>query len=312
MKKKIINLLKLTAFTVLMASVLLLFKQNGWIGTLFLSTSIQFCIGSLLLGVFLLYLKKTRSATYSFIAAVLFSIQFLGYFFEPDPKTIEFEIYQPKLKVAQFNVLSSNSSKAITIKGIIASNADVVSIQETDKAWTDELKRSLKSNYPFTVYFPSKQCCFGISMISKQPLLNADVTFHGGVPNIEADIFFDGQLTHVISSHTSSPISRRNLKSRNQHLSALKNHVAKLDSPTIIIGDFNTVPWDENMITLKEDAHLIDSRKSYTSTFPSYLGYAGIPIDYILHTEEITCTKFNSIPIEGSDHMGIIGEYVIN
>jgi len=312
MKKTIIFLLKITAFTVLLASTLLLFKQNGWITTLFLSTAIQFALGSLALAGIMFYLKRYKSVVYSLVAAVLFSFQFMGYFYEPEETIVEFEFAQPRLKIAQFNVLTSNKSKKETIQSILSSDATIVSVQETDNVWAKALSDELKRDYPFSVYFPTERCCYGISLLSKVPLQNADVTFHGGVPNIEADVMFNHQLTHVISSHAPSPVSRENLIARNQHLKELKNHVAKIDSPTIIMGDFNTVPWDENLIALREEANLKDSRKSYNATFPSYLGSAGIPIDYILHSNEIKCTKFSSIAIQGSDHRGIIGEYIIN
>ncbi len=312
MKKAIVFTLKLAVFTMLFASILILFKQNGWITTLFLSIAIQLCLGSLVLGVIMLYLKKYKYASYSFIAAVLLSVQFAGYFFEGDQEIAEFEFNKPKLKVAQFNVLTSNKSKKETISSIIASDATIVSVQETNKSWTDSLDKKLKQTYPYSVYFPTERCCYGISMLSKVPLINPDVTFHGGVPNIEADIWFGNQVTHVISSHAPSPISSSNLVARNRHIADLKNHISNIDSPTIIMGDFNTVPWDNNLIALKEDANLIDSRRSYTSTFPSYLGAAGIPIDYILHSQEIKCTNFKSIAIKGSDHRGIVGEYIIN
>lgn len=312
MKKAIIFSLKLAAFTVFIGSVLLLFKQNGWITTLFLSTAIQLCLGSIVLGGIMIYLKKYKHASYSFIAATLLSFQFVGYFFESNDEIAEFEMTSPKIRVAQFNVLTSNKEKSETIKSILTSDATIVSIQETNKKWTKELDEKLKAKYPFTVYFPTEKCCFGISMLSKVPLMNCDVTFHGGVPNIEADIWFGNKLTHIISSHTPSPITRGNLKARNKHLDDLKNHIAQIDSPTIIMGDFNTVPWDNNLIALQEKTNLIDSRKSYTSTYPSYLGAVGIPIDYILHSQEISCTNFEPISIEGSDHRGIMGEYVIN
>jgi endonuclease/exonuclease/phosphatase (EEP) superfamily protein YafD len=148
--------------------------------------------------------------------------------------------------------------------------------------------------------------------LSKQPLFNANISFHGGLPNIEADMIFNDVVTHIITSHTSSPISRNKLKNRNEHLLDLQKHVALLDSPTLVIGDFNTVPWDKKLMAFKQKSELIDSRKSYESTFPSYFGFMGIPIDYIFHTKEISCTSFETLQIEGSDHLGIIGEYAIN
>lgn len=307
-----IHTFKVLTFTGLFLSIFLMFKQSGWITTLFLSLSVQITIFYILLSPFLLYYRKGKYALLSLLTALSFSTQFIGSINDQNEQTVEFEITNPKLKVAHFNVLRSNKSKQATIQTILNSNADLVSLQETDQAWTEEVEKSVKEAYPYSIFFPSEQCCIGISLLSKQPLFNANISFHGGLPNIEADMIFNDVVTHIITSHTSSPISRNKLKNRNEHLLDLQKHVALLDSPTLVIGDFNTVPWDKKLMAFKQKSELIDSRKSYESTFPSYFGFMGIPIDYIFHTKEISCTSFETLQIEGSDHLGIIGEYAIN
>lgn len=312
MRNLMIHIFKACAFSGVLLGIFLVFKQSGWITTLFLSLSVQITIFFIVLSPFLIYYKKGKHAVLSLLAAILFSTQFIGSIHSNEQVELEFEITQPKLKIAHFNVLKSNQSKQATIETIISSKADVVSLQETDQAWTTEIEKAVKTEYPYSIFFPSEQCCIGISLLSKEPLFNANISFHGDLPNIEADVIFNGIVTHLITSHTSSPISRSKLKNRNDHLNDLKKHVALLDSPTIVIGDFNTVPWDKNLLSFKKQSELIDSRKSYESTFPSYLGVAGIPIDYIFHSKEISCTSFETLQLEGSDHLGIIGEYAIN
>lgn len=307
-----IHTFKVLTFTGLFLSIFLMFKQSGWITTLFLSLSVQITIFYILLSPFLLYYRKGKHAVLSLLTALSFSTQFIGSINDQNEQSVEFEITNPTLKVAHFNVLRSNKSKQATIHTILNSNADLVSLQETDQAWTQEVEKSVKEAYPYSIFFPSEQCCIGISLLSKQPLFNANISFHGGLPNIEADMIFNDVVTHIITSHTSSPISRNKLKNRNEHLLDLQKHVALLDSPTLVIGDFNTVPWDKKLMAFKQKSELIDSRKSYESTFPSYFGFMGIPIDYIFHTKEISCTSFETLQIEGSDHLGIIGEYAIN
>jgi endonuclease/exonuclease/phosphatase (EEP) superfamily protein YafD len=312
MKKIIIGTLKLTVAISLLVSIYLLFMQSGWITTLLLSTAIQISIGCLSLTLMMVYLKSRRYVLAAFVSTVLFSTHFVGHVGKQKQDEVVFEASAPKLKIAHFNVLKYNSAKQAIISTIIASQADVVSLQETDEKWTQEIEKAVKKEYPFSIYFPSDKCCIGISLLSKKPLYNANISFHGGLPNIEADLIFNDVVTHIITSHTSSPISRSNLKNRNSHLKDLSDHVTKIDSPTIVIGDFNTVPWDNNLVDFKADTQLKDSRKKYESTFPSYFGKIGIPIDYIFHSNEISCVSFKTIKIKGSDHLGIIGEYAMN
>lgn len=312
MKNLVIKLLKAVVVLILLISIYLMFNQNGWITTLLLSTTIQISIGSFVLTLIMFYLKNRRYALIAFISTILFSSHFMGHIGNQENEKLVFEIKNPKLKIAHFNVLKYNSAKKEIISTIIKSDADIVSLQETDEKWTNEIEKSVKKEYPFSIYFPSDVCCIGISLLSKQPLYNANISFHGGLPNIEADLIFNDVVTHVITSHTSSPISRSNLNNRNTHLKDLSDHVVKIDSPTIVIGDFNTVPWDNNLVSFKANTQLKDSRKKYESTFPSYFGKAGIPIDYIFHSNEISCISFKTIKIKGSDHFGIIGEYAMN
>jgi endonuclease/exonuclease/phosphatase (EEP) superfamily protein YafD len=312
MKKLTIRLLKTIATSSLLISLYLLCSQTGWITTLLISTSMQICIGCMFIAVSLFYFRIKKFAIISLIASFIFSTNFMGNYKNDSNNTVEFEITTPKLKVAHFNVLKFNSSKQQTIETIINSDADIVSLQETDELWTKEIESAVKKDYPYCIFFPSDICCFGISLLSKQPLYNSNISFHGGIPNIEADLIFNDVVTHVISSHTASPISRSHLVRRNTHLSELSDHVAKIDSPTIVIGDFNTVPWDKKLVNFKAETQLKDSRKAYESTFPSYFGNLGIPIDYIFHSKEISCLSFKTIAIAGSDHLGIIGEYAMN
>lgn len=312
MKRKIIGLFKFGSVLSLIISILILLKSQGWISTLIISLSIQISICCLLLAGVLFVMKKRNHAILAVLSCLVFSTQFAEFLFEKDPEATQIEFTKPRLKIAHFNVLMFNKKKAKTIQTILKCEADLVSLQETNEKWTSEIEKAVKKEYPYSVYFPSEKCCFGISLLSKKPLYNTLVTFHGGVPNIEADMIFNGTVTHLITSHTSSPISSDHLENRNQHIKDLKNHITQIDSPTIVIGDFNTVPWDNNLISFKNDTQLIDSRKSLDSTFPSYLGAAGIPIDYIFHSQEIACTQFQTVKMEGSDHFGIMGEFTIN
>lgn len=307
-----INLLKTSSIAGLLLSFYLLFDHNGWISTLLISTSIQIVIAFAVATIIFLYYRNQKFILINLLSIVLLSSNFFSFIHTKDEAFVEFEKTVPKLKIAHFNVLKFNNSKQQTIATILNSNADIVSVQETDEAWTSEIEDSVKKEYPFSVFFPSDVCCIGISLLSKQPLYNTNISFHGGLPNIEADLIFNNVVTHIITSHTASPISRTNLNRRNTHLQDLSNHVAKIDSPTIVIGDFNTVPWDNKLVNFQADTQLKDSRKKYESTFPSFLGTMGIPIDYIFHSKEISCISFSTLKIEGSDHLGIIGEYALN
>lgn len=246
------------------------------------------------------------------MSLLAFTPNYLPYLTENKDGVVPVNFAGLPIQIAQFNVLTSNETKEETIKVIKNSSADIVSLQETDIKWVENIKASLSKTYPYAVYYPVEKCCYGITLLSKIPLHNSEVIFLGGIPSISAEVIWQGQAIHILSSHTSSPISRSNWNARNHQLKEIKKYVATVSIPVIFLGDLNTVPWDKNLRSFKQDTNLTDSRRHFASTFPSYLGAFGIPIDYIMHSREISCIQFESIYTKGSDHKGIAGKYVIN
>lgn len=212
-------------------------------------------------------------------------------------------------KVAHFNVLCSNTMYDTTIKQALTSQADLISFQEIDTLWNHQLIQGLQEDYPY--YHYAKGHPHGLLVFSKFPLDNAKTYYWAGVPSLAGDVMLPATEVHFITTHTLSPRNKARYEKRNEHLKRMAGYLGSADKPVLAIGDFNAVPWNPNIIQIKEQSEMEDSRKSITPTFPSHLKSGGIPIDYILHSPELTCLEFDAVETLGSDHRGVVGIYQI-
>jgi endonuclease/exonuclease/phosphatase (EEP) superfamily protein YafD len=283
-----------------------LFPQN-YLFALMRSLTPQIALGTLVLLVFHLFRNRLKLFLSTYGALMLFLPTFFGLLF-PD-KMAEVQKGKQRISFAQFNVLKFNDDHVSVVNSIKSCGADIVSLQEVDGGWVKDIHENISALYPYSLSFPSENCCFGIALYSKIPLNNAQVKWLGGVPNIAADIQWQGEKIHLLSAHTHAPISKYKFEQRNNHIAELSAYLNTINCAKMVIGDFNSVPWDRFLNQFKQQSNMIDSRNSYVATYPSYLGKFGIPIDYIFHSSDLECTDFTAIPSKSSDHNGIKGSF---
>ena len=221
---------------------------------------------------------------------------------EEGPVTIGHE--GAALRVFHMNVLQPNTSYAQTIAQALQSDADVISVQEVDARWAAELRTVLGSRYPF-FHLEPKQNCYGIALFSKLPFERVATLESAGAPFIEAWLKVGGDRIRLIAVHATSPISYDHFRRRNEQLQALGDLVACDDTSTIVIGDLNTVPWDQAFRRFCTRAGLRSGSPSAYRTWPSIGPFAAIPLDHILVTGDLASSDFTTIDIPGSDHRGL-------
>ena len=221
----------------------------------------------------------------------------------------DYKLYGHSFRVAHFNVLATNTSYEKSIQDAKDTDADLISFQEVNMDWINELIKQLEVDYPYYAFVDGQ--LHGVAVFSRYPLDNMESYYWAEEPTLTGNVLVEGHKVHLITTHTLSPRSPERSRKRDQHLEGIAKYVKSIDGPVLAIGDFNTVPWSRQIVGVKEVANLKDSRKSLAPTFPSAYSL-GIPIDYILHSDEIHCLRFDSVDTSGSDHKGIIGEYTIS
>lgn len=280
-----------------------------FLGSLIRSFILQGCLAALLLATVFVLTNRPVHLGLAICSVLLFGSGFASRILPVQPSL---EI--GNLSIAHFNVFKFNEHYDSVCKAALESNADLISFQETDSEWTDHLKTRLSSAYPYSVCYPLESCCFGLAVFSKHPISNAEILSIEGLPNITGSITINEQPLQFICSHTKAPTSPENFNQRNRHIQTLSQFInTSLPSkrPVLVIGDFNSVPWDTQIMQFKTKTALEDSRSGFQVTFPAWFPPLLIPIDFIFHSSDIQCTAFNTINTHSSDHYGIIGQYLV-
>ena len=100
---------------------------------------------------------------------------------------------------------------------------------------------------------------------------------------------------------------------RDGQLAELATLVGHQRHPVMLLGDLNASPWSYPFRRLLRDTGLLNSMRGWgvQPTWPAPLGPLGIPIDHVLHSEEIRITRRSTGPWIGSDHLPLIIEFAI-
>ena len=210
------------------------------------------------------------------------------------------------LRILHMNVLQPNLRHAEIIERALACDADVIAVQEVDEEWAAALSKGLKG-YPYRVIEPRSNC-YGIAMFSRVPWYNATIKDLQGTPLVEASISTDQGPVKVMSAHATSPNSEHHYRKRNRQLRALADRIRNEPLPVVLVGDLNTVHWDDAYHEFSRGSGSRSVNSTQLRTWPALGPIALIPIDHIFLTGGLTCTALRRIPLPGSDHFGLMAE----
>jgi len=209
------------------------------------------------------------------------------------------------LRVFHMNVWQPNTAYQGAIDRALASDADVISVQEVAPAWAAALAQGLAEAYPYT-HIEIRADCYGIALFSRIPFHAVrTITLHG-TPMIEALLHVDDRPVRLLAVHATSPTSYAHFQRRNRQLRDLGLHLAQGDTATVLVGDLNTVPWDRAFRRLCAQAGLRSTTSATQRTWPSVGPFALIPLDHLLISPGITPSALRTVHIPGSDHRGLL------
>jgi endonuclease/exonuclease/phosphatase (EEP) superfamily protein YafD len=211
------------------------------------------------------------------------------------------------LRVAQFNVLQPNGQRSEVIEAIRATNAELVSIQEVDAAWAAALIDGLGREFPFHHVVPRSDC-YGIALFSRLPFEHVTTVEVQGTPFIEAVVPADAQRVRVLAVHATSPTSLRHHQRRNAQLRELSKLLTDSHLPTVLVGDLNTVHWDEAFRALCVGSGSRPVVPPSSRTWPARGPFALIPLDHVLLSPGMGYSSLALCDIPGSDHRGLVAD----
>lgn len=211
--------------------------------------------------------------------------------------------------VGHFNLYHHNPSPDIAFNSIADDAPDVFTVQEMNTAWSSLTDSLFAPSHPYTVEVPMKECCYGMGLFSRFPIVAYKVLDLEETPVIIAQLLVDGSTITFISLHTRPPAFPNETERRNQQLETVASIAAAETTDCIVLGDFNVVPWDAVFQSFLEQGNLTTVRDGFQATYPMDLGFPLIPIDHITFSGNLRPTSSQTVRLAGSDHRGLVAGF---
>ncbi|MFG6120961.1 endonuclease/exonuclease/phosphatase family protein [Thalassobacillus sp. B23F22_16] len=223
------------------------------------------------------------------------------------------------------------------------SGADIIGLQEVDRHWSERsnledqakwLAEYLDMHYVYGANLdldpaeegnPRRQ--YGTAVLSKYPILDSEnhlltqIIEPGGHNEqrglLETVINVKGSQLHFFNTHLGLKKEERLL-----NIEEIKSIIAKSDKKSVIVGDFNANPWDEEIQQITDVfadvfAELgMDDTYTYPTRYVDPItGEETEPtkrIDYIFSDKDLKVENAGLIETSASDHMPIMARFMLD
>lgn len=216
------------------------------------------------------------------------------------------------ISVAHFNVSASDDYQFI-IDEVLASKADLISLQEVTPDWDRVLQEALLEEYPHSKTVVRANP-FGLAVYSRLPFNSVDTFICANVPNIIGTIDLQDSNREVcfITSHALPPFYTSEYKRLRKHLRRIASYSNESACPVLTIGDYNAVPWSYEIQDFRSVANLMDSRRGFFPNSNGSFSIFQLPSDHIFYSNQLECIHFEDMEHADAGHIGIRGAYQFN
>ena len=218
------------------------------------------------------------------------------------------------VRLMTFNVLGSNETPQRVVRVISENRPDVVAVIEYSSDWTQHLQ-PLHADYPYRLVQP-RWHGFGIALFSKFPIVGSSVhqlaDDRTDSPMLIATLDLGSEkVLRLAAVHLLAPMQPERMSIRNRQMKEVEHWLPPKDVPTVLVGDFNCVPWSPFMKALMRGTGLRDSRDGwgYQGSWPALFWPMLIPIDQALVSSDVAVIDRQVIADPtGSDHLPVLLE----
>lgn len=275
--------------------------------------AVQLMLLYLFAGLLFLILKQPRIVFTLFTSCILLCF-YLKYSVKNDGierwrQTVIKNKIVPPQQETEITIAHINLSNSIDINSTIEvlrnSKADVLSIHELTPKWDLLLEDSLCEYYPNYLTLVDIGL-YGMAIYSKLPLEKVDTFYYEGIPNLRGYFKKENKVWGFISVHTEPTVNASSRERLQNHLELIAHEANKFLTPVIVFGDFNAVPWFNQIQDFLHAATLMDSRTGFMQEASSIWA---VPLDHIFFSNTLQCVDFRSLQSLSAGHLGIKGVY---
>ncbi len=219
---------------------------------------------------------------------------------EPPPAAGE-----ARLEIVSSNMQTHNSRQQIN--WMIDTEPDLIFLFESSRQ-VEDLLRSADLGYEVTSGIDPDNA-FGVSILSKGPVqFEALPSSRDGGDAVRLQAQIGDQTIVIYAIHPPSPSNPVRSESRDKLLERIGRAAAEEELPVVVVGDFNATPWSAGFRKLVEPARLLNSQEGfgYGATWHANLPpFMGVPLDHLVHSDELTTVDREVGPSAGPDHRPI-------
>jgi endonuclease/exonuclease/phosphatase (EEP) superfamily protein YafD len=213
-------------------------------------------------------------------------------------------------RIVTFNVWSGNRQIDDIAQFLVATDADVVVLEEIVTSQRERLRLLLKAKYP---YFIGR---YDVVMFSKYPI-SAAGQIRGGSTNPRArramltwtTVEIKGTTFDIAGVHNAYPF---NATDQATYMPTLIDFARERERPLIVAGDFNLTPWSVKLQRFAQETGL-RRFNTFTPTWP--MNRRTLPpfvaIDNIFASPEFARIDVKVGPPLGSDHRPVIADIAL-
>lgn len=190
---------------------------------------------------------------------------------------------------------------------LLASDADIIQVQETTPDWVEVLKNSLKLFYPYSSEM-NRIDPYGMMIFSKYPikktdtLIYEDTTSRFTFPALKFIFDIKNHEVEYIACHILPRLNTNDFDKVQGVFTMLADWVKKNQDKTVIVsGELGLTPWDYALQQFITSSGLELSRRE-----PHLFVQ---PFEHILYSPALQCLRLKEVLAPGRNHIGIQGEY---
>ncbi|WP_369996073.1 endonuclease/exonuclease/phosphatase family protein [Winogradskyella sp.] len=258
---------------------------------------------------------------YAFITVLIacFIFQFVKFFpyttFAPDEMLKATDNANNNLSILTANVYQDNEDTQVIIDALNSSNADIMVLTEANNRWRDEIVSAISDAYSYKVEYPLDNT-YGILLYSKLKLIDPQLKFlvEDDIPSIHTKAITRlGDTIKIHAIHPTPPMPQHNPRStdRDAEMMIVAKEVMDTQHPTIVVGDFNDVPWSSTNQLFKKVSKTLDPRigRGIFSTYNAKKFLLRWPLDHIYCTKEFRYKSYKVYNETSSDHFPVYAEF---
>jgi endonuclease/exonuclease/phosphatase (EEP) superfamily protein YafD len=216
----------------------------------------------------------------------------------------------PGIRIMSFNLLSTNESYSEVIEYIEATDPDLVLLHEASRPW-EVAMRSSGLDYEI-VRGRSEDLIFGTLVLARDAVEAVSYGFaegDGRAISLEYQPEDWPVPVKILSSHPLAPTSGERAALRDAQIAFAAGWAAEQDGAYAVVGDLNASPWSSPFRGLVSEGGLRNSQIGF-GVQPSFSAMTilpfRVPIDHLLHSDDLRVRDRRLGPALGSDHFPLI------